>query len=186
LEHCTRQSAARSPSPEPRPFQLVAHIGFLNGEVLGDIEKLFIGLDRDTRCRRSGYAVTDGVLGPPATNVVMMTNVIGVYAGGDLRGLIEVYPFAPNPHVEAALVVEKDWRQRGLGWLLLRAGLQVAGATEAKSLRLLFARNNWPMRKLAEKAHARFDLMLGNICADIPVRHFERSREGDTAHLELD
>ncbi len=34
---------------------------------------------------------------------------------------------------------------------------------------MIFSRNNWPMRKLASRADARFDLVLDEIVADVAV-----------------
>jgi hypothetical protein len=34
---------------------------------------------------------------------------------------------------------------------------------------MIFSRNDWPMRKLASKANARFDIVLDRMSADISL-----------------
>jgi hypothetical protein len=34
---------------------------------------------------------------------------------------------------------------------------------------MIFSTDNWPMRKLARKAHARLDLAFDQVVADIPI-----------------
>lgn len=36
-------------------------------------------------------------------------------------------------------------------------------------MRMMFSRSNWPMRKLASKAHARFDMDFDEILADVAI-----------------
>jgi GNAT superfamily N-acetyltransferase len=93
--------------------------------------------------------------------------VIGVSVDGTLRGILELYSCAPQPFCEAALVVDPRWRRRGLGFALLHAATRWVGGTSSGSIRLIFTRDNWPMRKLASKAGARFDLVLDEICAEV-------------------
>ncbi len=150
---------------------LGTRIELLNADCLDELKDFFVRLDRDTRCRRFGHAAADDMLRSHAAKALVDAEwVIGIYAHGDLRGVLEIYSCVPHPFVEVALVVEKDWRRRGLGWSLLCAAMSIAGKAEAKTLRLLFTRDNWPMRKLTNKANARFDLILDEICADISAR----------------
>ena len=49
--------------------------------------------------------------------------------------------------------------------------LRAAAGSETQGIRLIFTRDNWPMRQLARKANARFDLVLDEICAVVtPAR----------------
>jgi GNAT superfamily N-acetyltransferase len=139
---------------------------------LDELEWFLIRLDRDTRCRRFGHAATDEVLRSHAAKALVdAACVIGLYAGGDLRGVLEIYACAPLQCVEVALVVEPAWRRRGFGWSLLRAAMRWACDAKEPSLRLIFTRDNWAMRGLTGKAGARLDLALGEISADInPLR----------------
>src|SRR5689334_4463655 len=98
-----------------RPPELGVHIKTLNEDRLDEVEDFFVRLDRDTRCRRFGHAASDDALRVHAAKAITQAaNVIGIYAGGDLRGVLELYSCAPHPFVETALVVEMKWRQRGL------------------------------------------------------------------------
>lgn len=160
--------ALARPSAAPHPRERGHGVERLGEPHLGEIEDLLLRLDRETRCHRFGHVVTDAALRAHAAKSVRdASSLIGVYAGGSLRGLLELYPCAPGSKVEAAVVVERDWRRRGLGWLLLRAAIRSARGSEARVLRLIFPRDNWPMRKLADKANARLDLVLDEICAEI-------------------
>ena len=95
--------------------------------------------------------------------------MIGAFFGRDLRGVAEVYG-DPDLRGEVALVVEKDWRQRGIGWSLLRAAMQCARAAHMPSLHVTFSRHNWPMRKLIWKSGARIDLVVADeLTADIHI-----------------
>jgi hypothetical protein len=52
---------------------------------------------------------------------------------------------------------------------LLEAAKEWAAQSGVKTLRMVIARNNWPMRQLAGKAGARLDIDLDEIFADIAV-----------------
>ncbi|MFL6305736.1 MAG: GNAT family N-acetyltransferase [Candidatus Sulfotelmatobacter sp.] len=128
------------------------------------IEDLFIGLDRETRCRRFGHAASDESLRAHAIKALNDAACLtGIFVDGALRGVLELYSCAPAPIIEAAIVVDKGWRRRGLGHELLSQ----ARASETQNMRLVFTRDNWPMRYLTTKMGARFDLLLDELCADI-------------------
>ncbi len=140
----------------------------LDHEQLGELEDFLVGLDQETRCRRFGYSQTDEALRIYARKAITLaTCVIGVEVAGELRGVLELYAGGPASWAEVALVVEKSWRQRGLGWAMLSEAGRSADTAGMQTLRLIFSRDNWPMRKLASKAQARIDLDLDEICADI-------------------
>jgi hypothetical protein len=56
-----------------------------------------------------------------------------------------------------------------LGWALLQAAIQKAAASEANMIRTVFSRPNWPMRKLAAKASGKLDIVLDEMCVDVPL-----------------
>jgi len=58
---------------------------------------------------------------------------------------------------------------RRFGTNLLEAAVQWAARSDRILLRMIFSTDNWPMRKLAHKAHARLDLALDQVVADIPI-----------------
>jgi GNAT superfamily N-acetyltransferase len=172
----------------PRPMPLRRHftsglplpnVRALNRDHLDELQAFLLRLDRDSRVRRFGHAANDECL---VAHVNKSLNeaacVFGVFIDGNLRGVLELYSSAPLPYSEVALVVEKDWRRQGFGWSLLRAAMHWAYDARERALRLIFTRDNWPMRQLTNKANARLDLVFDEICADIaptPLRQSTRS-----------
>jgi len=131
-------------------------------------QDFLLRLDRDSRWRRFGHVVSNDTLRDYARHALAdAACVIGIAYDGRLRGVLEIYSCAPQPYCEAALVVDPAWRRRGLGYALLRAAANVAHEASLGPIRLIFTRDNWPMRKLAAKADARLDLVLDEICAEV-------------------
>lgn len=131
------------------------------------IEKFFLRLDRETRLRRFNYAASDDNLRAhtfKALNGGLV--VLGAFIDGRLLGVVELYSCAPAAFVEAAIVVEPTWRRKGVGTALLGAATAHALRVDMPVLRLVFARDNWPMRYLATKMNARLDLMFDELCAE--------------------
>ncbi len=141
---------------------------------LGDFERLLQSLDRDARCARFGYAASDARLAAHAK--AAMTNARGVhgaFCGSELLGLSESYDTGAlgtlgSSH-EVALAVAEPWRRCGLGWRLLHGAMEHAREAQARSVQLLFGRHDWPMRRLATRACARFDLSFDIIVARIEL-----------------
>jgi GNAT superfamily N-acetyltransferase len=164
----------RTKTPRVRSGPLTSRMRRLGREHRAELQDFLLRLDRDSRCRRFGHAASDDVVAAHAVAALEDASVTGVFvddpgdfAGETLRGALEIYSCAPHGVAEAALVVEQSWRRRGLGWALLCA----AARSETQGIRLIFTRDNWPMRQLASKANARFDLVLDEICAEItPAR----------------
>lgn len=89
-----------------------------------ELRSFFTRLDRESRCRRFGHAAADELLCLHADKALQDTwSTVGVFIDRTLRGVLELYPYAPAPILEDAIVVEQGWRRRGLGSALLRAGL---------------------------------------------------------------
>jgi GNAT superfamily N-acetyltransferase len=93
--------------------------------------------------------------------------IAGCFLDHCLRGFVEIQNLEHPCLWSAFLLVEAPWRGIGLGTRLLAAAVSFANASGRSTLRLTFRRHNWPMRKLASKAHARFDLRLDELSADI-------------------
>jgi GNAT superfamily N-acetyltransferase len=100
--------------------------------------------------------------------------ILGAFPDDQLRGVVEIHGEGPQGFAEAAFVVEPQWRRRGLGWALLRAAIEVASDAQANSLRMIFCRHNWPMRKLASKAGGRLDVVLDELSVDVTLGAIER------------
>lgn len=95
--------------------------------------------------------------------------VAGAFVEKELCGVVELYEQNCPQDVEVTLVVAEAWRQCGLGSALLRGALQWAQRTGRAQLRMLFSRDNWPMRKLASKLDAKLDLVLDEIVAEVAI-----------------
>ena len=140
----------------------------LGGEHRVAMERLLVSLDRDARYARFGLAPSDAsMIAHVESALSNAARIIGVFVDHELRGMLEIYAGWASGPAEIALIVEQGWRRRGLGWTLMQGAMRWADETDAGSLRLIFSRNNWPMRQLCMKASARFDLVLDEICADI-------------------
>jgi GNAT superfamily N-acetyltransferase len=92
----------------------------------------------------------------------------GAFVGSRLLGLLKIYKGGAG-HVEVALIVERRWQNKGVGWALLSAAMEWRRQSDTQSMRLIFSRNNWPMRAIARKAGAQFNLVFGEIHADIAI-----------------
>jgi GNAT superfamily N-acetyltransferase len=111
---------------------------------------------------------------PPGT----ASRIFGVFIGERLQGIIELYDAEAPGHVDAALVVERPWRNKGLGWALLSTAMEWARHSETRTIRMIFSRDNWPMRALAHKANAQLTLVFDEICASITVMPDPTYQEG--------
>lgn len=131
---------------------------------------LLLNLDEPSRSIRFHGAVNDDCLARHShcafSNAVW---IAGAFVDQDLRGAVEVYDLGDSRTVEVAFVVEQRWRRRGLGSALLKAAIQWATETDRVTLRMVFSRCNWPMRKLAGNAGARLDLAFDEITADVAI-----------------
>jgi GNAT superfamily N-acetyltransferase len=111
-------------------------------------------------------------LGPPFSTSKASTPVswsAGAFVSQRLRGFIEGRSSKNPSLVEVSLLVEPAWRRRGLGGALLEAAICWGNATGRSTLRMIFSRHDWSMRKLASKANARFDMVLDGMSADITL-----------------
>ena len=105
----------------------------------------------------------------------------GAFVGSRLLGLLKIYKGGAG-HVEVALIVERRWQNKGVGWALLSAAMEWGRQSDTQNIRLIFSRNNWPMRAIARKAGAQFNLVFGEIHADIAIASHrngvQRSHDG--------
>jgi RimJ/RimL family protein N-acetyltransferase len=131
---------------------------------------LLLGLDKASRIARFSYVASDAsVIAYGKRALSTAAFVAGVFVDGRLRGVVEVFEGNDGGASEIAFAVHQEWRRRGFCFALLNAATQWAQQSSIATLRLIISRCNWPMRHLAEKAGARFDLSLDEICADIAV-----------------
>ena len=132
--------------------------------------ELLCGLDRSSRINRFGHPASDACVEAYAKGAIVVAAFIaGVFAQGWIIGVVEVLEASRDGIAEAAFAVAADWRRQGVGSDLLAAGRRWAEQSGIRTLRMVIARNNWPMRGLAHKAGARLDFDLDEIFADIAV-----------------
>jgi GNAT superfamily N-acetyltransferase len=93
----------------------------------------------------------------------------GAFVNQRLRGLVKGGDSGDPNFVEVSLVVDPAWRGRGLGEALLGAAICWGKASGRSTLRIIFSRHDWSMRKLVSKANARFDMVLDRMWADVPL-----------------
>jgi GNAT superfamily N-acetyltransferase len=93
----------------------------------------------------------------------------GAFVNQRLRGLVEGRESRDPRLVEVSLVVEPAWRGRGLGQALLEAAICWGKASGRSTLRMIFPRHDWSMRKLASKANAQLDMVLDTMSADVTL-----------------
>jgi GNAT superfamily N-acetyltransferase len=154
----------------PEADILAPDIRCLGRQDEGELCRLLLGLEPAARCSRFGQAASDAYLANHAECALANVDwIVGALVDERLRGVVEIYNRGPHDYAEAAFVVEPEWRRRGLGWALLRAAMQIAADSETNSLRMIFSRHNWPMRKLASKASGRLDVILDEISVDVAL-----------------
>ena len=158
-----RSRTAVIPAESPGPFRVTP----LQLDDALHFQRFLMRLDRELLRRRFGHEIGEEAIRAHAFKALTdAVRIFGVFADGDLRGVIELYA-CQDRRLEVALVVEHGWRRRGLAWALLRQATRSGGT--GGSFHLVFARDNWPMRALAMKANARIDLVLGEMCAEIDL-----------------
>jgi ribosomal protein S18 acetylase RimI-like enzyme len=142
----------------------------------GELRRVLLRLEPSARCSRFGQAASDAYLAKHAKCALANADsIMGAFIGDRLRGFAEIYNGRPHGFADTAFVVEPEWRRRGLGWALLRAAMQAAAESQTNTLRMIFSRHNWPMRKLANKACGKLDIILGEISVDVDLGENERS-----------
>lgn len=136
-----------------------------------DLEGLLVALDRDSRCSRFGYAASDAAMAAHSRSALQAaSNTLGIFLDEKLAGAAEIYRCGDTGAYEVSLVVDRPLRKRGFGWNLLSSAVAWAQDAEADSVRLVFSRHNWPMRRLAARASAKLDLSLDELNAEIRLR----------------
>ena len=135
-----------------------------------DMSKLLKRLDRCSRIYRFGQPANDACVEAHTKRALSTAAFIaGAFVDDVLVGIVEVFDTGRDGIAEVAFAVDADWRRLGFGSALLESATQWARRSGVRMLRMIISRNNWPMRRLANKAGARFDLALDEIQADIAI-----------------
>ena len=150
--------------PNALPFKLT--ISCVNFEQRAEFQRTLFNIDQPSRCNTFEWAAT-GSNGIDHSSRALpdRSRLLGAFVDGQLQGLLEFCRAGVPGHSEVALVVAPHWRRKGLGWALLRDAMRLGLQTHARSIRMIFPRTNWPMRKIARKANAQLDLVLDQIHA---------------------
>jgi hypothetical protein len=142
------------------------------------VEAFLLALDQDSRKSRFGTPACDaGVLAHATHALNSATLLLAVSTGRRLCGLLEAYA-CDCGRLEIALAVERCMRCQGIGWRLMQASIKQGRLIGAARLQLIFAGDNWAMRRIAQKANARLDIVFGRICADIDLGAVSGSNYG--------
>jgi GNAT superfamily N-acetyltransferase len=143
-----------------------------------ELTRILVSLDQSSRLSRFGMVANDNHLIEHVSFALSRSSLIAAaFVESRMRGFVEIYDADSLGFAEAAFVVERQWRRRGIGSALLRNAILWAAKSDVSKLRLVFARDNWPMRKMASNARASFDLVLNEVVAEIDpvVWHREES-----------
>jgi hypothetical protein len=161
-------SARRRPAPasakDRRP-----RITRLSADELPLMERFLLETDLETRASRFGGATSDaGVMTYARVTMQHARLLLGLFIDGKLRGLLEAHDCGDR-RMEVALIVASSFRRKGFGTSLLREAIAQSGHVDAVRYQMIFAPDNWAMRRIAQKSNAKLDLVLGEFCADIDL-----------------
>lgn len=121
------------------------------------LEAHFLRLDPESRRLRFGNSVNDEFLRNYAATLTRMDSIIfGAWIDGQLRGVGEIrgLPVHWNQTAEAALSVEREWQDRGIGNAILKRLVAAAQNRGVKELHMICLRENRKMQHLASKHDA--------------------------------
>jgi RimJ/RimL family protein N-acetyltransferase len=137
-----------------------------------DYRQHLLRLDRESRTRRFGGAVSDEVLIRHAATINQFGVVVyGYFLEGVLRGAAELRPEGPLARTaEAAFSIERPWQSLGVGTALLQRVLLTARNRGIKRLQMQCLADNRRMQELARKFAAEFTFDFGSVVGEIGPR----------------
>jgi GNAT superfamily N-acetyltransferase len=177
------------------------HIDEAADEPRGTIRKLWIGeasalrdhllrLDPESRRNRFGSPVNAHFIGRYAARSISPDSIVhGFFADGVLRAAAELRSYGkPFPSdAEAALSVEREWQNQGVGSVLLEHTILAAQNRGIRTIRLNCLIDNRAMQSIAKKYEAalrfRADEIVGELANPAPtplslVREFVADSHG--------
>ena len=161
--------------PNALPFKLT--ISCVNFGQSAEFQRTLFSIDQPSRCNTFEWAATDSNrIDHSSRPLPDRPRLLGAFVEGQLQGLVEFCRTGVPGHSEVALVVAPHWRRKGLGWALLRAAMRLGLQAHARSIRMIFPRTNWPMRKIARKSNAQLDLVLDQIHAVVALTSLHNER----------
>ena len=147
----------------------------------GVIRKLWVGeatryrdhllrLDPVSRRSRFGGGVSDEFLRNYVDTTFGLGSVVhGFFADSELRGAAELRPLGRvfAGEAEAALSIESDWQNHGVGSALLDRTLLVARNRGIKVLHMACLADNRRMQELARKFAAELSFDFGDVVGEV-------------------
>jgi len=131
---------------------------------------LLLGLDAPSRFSRFACQLgDDGILRHAEHAAREAAWIAGLFMANELCGVVELYECRDRRDIEAAFAVASAWRRQGIGTALLLTAIGWAQMTRRSRLRMMFSRQNWPMRRLASKANPQLDLDFDELVADVMI-----------------
>jgi len=89
------------------------------------LQRILSGLEQSSLRRRVGPLARDDCPNERANwALATASRIFGVFVGESLQGMLELHDSEAAGHVDVTLVVERPWRNKGLGWALLGAAMQ--------------------------------------------------------------
>ena len=142
----------------------------LGPEHLTVFRDLLLGLDAPCRLSRFASQLSDnGILRHTEHAVREAAWIAGFFTANELCGVVELYECRDPRDIEAAFAVASAWRRLGIGTALLFKAIEWAQLTRRSRLRMMFSRQNWPMRRLASKANPDLDLDMDELIANVAI-----------------
>jgi GNAT superfamily N-acetyltransferase len=164
----TTPAAIGLDDPNALPFKLT--ISCVNFGQSAEFQRTLFNIDQSSPCNAFGWAGSDSNgIDHSSRALPDRSQLLGAFVEGQIQGLLEFCHVGVRGHSEVALVVAPHWRRKGLGWALLRGAIHLGPQAQARSIRMIFPRTNWPMRKIARKANAQLDLVLDQIHAVVAL-----------------
>lgn len=135
-----------------------------------DIVDHFLRLDAESRRLRFGVPQKDIGVQRYAERILGMDSVVfGAFVDGGLRGLAELCGFLWHwPRTaEAALSIERDWQDAGIGDALFTRLIAAAQNRSVRTLHMTCLRENERMQHLARKHEAVLEFIPGEVQATL-------------------
>ncbi|WP_415719831.1 GNAT family N-acetyltransferase [Roseibium alexandrii] len=140
-----------------------------------DLDRLtqhFQRLDSDTRRLRFAGKVSDGFVDRYAESILSVGAIgYGAFPDHELRGIAELRELHNSwPRAaELALVVERDWQEKGIGKALFNRVIAAAQTRQIKTIHMLCLIENTRMRNLAKRHDANLAIDSGIMEATLSV-----------------
>jgi GNAT superfamily N-acetyltransferase len=134
----------------------------------------FCNLDKELRRLRFGNGVNDKFLTQYAKTIFESVSIVyGAFVDDELRGVAEIrgMPSSWTTMAEAALSVERNWQDRGIGDALLQRLIATAQNRGVRQLCMICLKDNAKMQHLAEKYEAIMQYEVDHVEGKIGSLH---------------